>query len=61
MAFENEEDRISMSHEINYALIDVDGDLYHIRSLAVLDDGIWKNLMTQPFLMDTCVNVVQMT
>jgi len=59
-AFENTEDRIQMSHDTSYSLVDVLGDLYEIRELQVLDDGMWKNLMVNPHLQGTCVNVEQM-
>lgn len=50
-----------MMHDTTYSLVDIVDDLYQIRELQVLDNGMWKNLMMQPFLQGTCVNVEQMT
>jgi len=60
-AFENTETRVSMMHDTSYSLVDLLDDLYHIRELQVLDNGMWKNLMVNPYLLGTCVNVHQMT
>jgi hypothetical protein len=60
-AFEQTEDRVSMMHETSYSLVDITDDLYFIRELQVLDNGMWKNLMVNPFLQGTCVYVEQMT
>jgi hypothetical protein len=49
-AFEQTEDRVSMMHETSYSLVDITDDLYFIRELQVLDNGMWKNLMVNPFL-----------